>query len=98
MKERIAIYSLQFLNAIQNTILGLSMLIGSLMMAYSISREGSKMSVGEYREFLWFNILLFFRRLRTFRHLHRSIEFAVEFPWHDLHLFTKYFSEYGKHV
>ncbi|KAI6215312.1 hypothetical protein M3Y94_00370900 [Aphelenchoides besseyi] len=48
MKERKTVYSLQFLNALQNTILGVSMVIGSIMMAYKISRPNSGLSAGDY--------------------------------------------------
>ncbi|KAI6188452.1 ABC6 protein [Aphelenchoides besseyi] len=48
MKERKTVYSLQFLNALQNFILGVSMVIGSIMMAYKISRPNSGLSAGDY--------------------------------------------------
>jgi ABC-type transport system involved in Fe-S cluster assembly fused permease/ATPase subunit len=48
LKERKSVYSLQLLNAMQNAILGISMVVGSLLMAYRISRPGSPLTSGDY--------------------------------------------------
>ncbi|KAI6171320.1 hypothetical protein M3Y97_01058500 [Aphelenchoides bicaudatus] len=57
-KERKSVYSLQLLNAIQNFILGASMIIGSLMMAYNIAKPGSGLSAGDYVLFSTYMIQL----------------------------------------
>ncbi|CAD5222946.1 unnamed protein product [Bursaphelenchus xylophilus] len=46
--EKKSVYSLQALNGLQNTILGVAMLIGSLMMAYQIAEPKSKLSAGDF--------------------------------------------------
>ncbi|CAD5217249.1 unnamed protein product [Bursaphelenchus okinawaensis] len=46
--ERKALYSLQFLNGLQNSILGIAILIGSVMMAYQITLPNSRLSAGDY--------------------------------------------------